>query len=123
MGAGHQEGHMEITILVKSSSRDEPYVVAVSSTEKGLSILCDCPAGEWGKYCKHKMAIVLADEKILYDEEQTDNFNKISKWISESSYPHLVTELRESEKSLEAAKRAVKNQKEKIARSMKEGLK
>ena len=114
---------MEITILVKSSSRDEPYVVTVSSTETGLSILCDCPAGEWGKYCKHKVAIVLADEKILYDEEQTDNFNKISKWISESSYPNLVTELRESEKSLEAAKRAVKNQKEKIARSMKEGLK
>lgn len=123
MGAGHQEEHMEITILVKSSSRDEPYVVTVSSTETGLSILCDCPAGEWGKYCKHKVAIVLADEKILYDEEQTDNFNKISKWISESSYPNLVTELRESEKSLEAAKRAVKNQKEKIARSMKEGLK
>ncbi|MCG6869532.1 MAG: hypothetical protein LJE91_12630 [Gammaproteobacteria bacterium] len=114
---------METTILVKSSSRDEPYAVAVSSTESRLSIFCDCPAGEWGKYCKHKMAIVLADERILFDEEQKDNFNKVKQWIVESGYPDLVQELRESEKALESAKKNVKNQKEKIARLMKEGLK
>ncbi|MEA3641060.1 MAG: hypothetical protein VBE63_14110 [Lamprobacter sp.] len=114
---------METTILVKSSSRDEPYAVAVSSAESGLAIFCDCPAGEWGKYCKHKMAIVLADERILYDEEQRDNFSRVTKWISESGYPDLVQELRESEKALELAKKNVKNQKEKIARLMKEGLK
>ena len=114
---------METTILVKSSSRDEPYAVADSSTEAGLSIFCDCPAGEWGKYCKHKMAIVLADERIFYDEEQRDNFKKVTKWISESGYPDLVQELREAEIALESAKKNVKNQKEKIARLMKEGLK
>ena len=114
---------METIILVKSSSRDEPYAVAVSSTESGLSIFCDCRAGEWGKYCKHKMAIVLADERILYDEEQKDNFIKVTKWISESGYPDLVQGLRKSEKALELAKKNVKNQKEKIARLMKEGLK
>jgi len=114
---------METTILVKSSSRDEPYAVAVSSTESGLSIFCDCPAGEWGKYCKHKMAIVLADERILYDGEQKDNFTKVTEWIAESGYPRLVQELCESEKALELAKKNVKNQKEKIARLMKEGLK
>lgn len=114
---------MEITILVKSSSREEPYAVAVSSTESGLFIFCDCPAGEWGKYCKHKMAIVLADERILYDEEQNDNFKKVTEWISKSGYPDLVTELRTSEKALEEAKKNVKNQKEKIAKLMKEDLK
>lgn len=69
------------------------------------------------------MAIVLADERILYDEEQIDNFNKVTEWISESGYPDLVKELRAFEKELEAAKKNVKNQKEKIARLMKEGLK
>ena len=113
---------MEITILVKSSSRDEPYAVAISSTENGISIFCDCPAGEWGKYCKHKMAVALSDVKILYDDDQVENFNKASKWISESNYPKLIVELRESEKELETAKKKVKNMKEKIARSMKEGL-
>jgi len=122
-GIKRRNEHMETTILVKSSSRDEPYAVAVSSTESGLSIFCDCPAGEWGKYCKHKMAVVLTDERILYDEEQKDNFLKVTKWISESGYPDLVQALRESEKALELAKKNVKNQKEKIARLMKEGLK
>lgn len=114
---------METKILVKSSSRDEPYAVSVSSTESGLSIFCDCPAGEWGKYCKHKIAIALADERILFDEEQKENFKAVTKCISESGYPDLVQKLRESEKALEAAKKNVKSQKEKIARLMKEGLK
>jgi len=114
---------MEKTILVKSSSRDEPYAVAFSLTESGLSILCDCPAGEWGKYCKHKMAIVLADEKILYDEHQRDNFIKVQKWIAASGYLALIQELAEFERALELAKKNVKNQKVEIARLMKEGLK
>lgn len=123
-GVRHQEEtRMEITILVKSSSRDEPYAVAVLSKESWLSIFCDCPAGEWGKYCKHKMAIVLADKKILYDEEQIDNFNKVTEWISVSGYPDLAQELRESERELEAAKKKIKHKKEKIAHLMKEGLK
>jgi uncharacterized Zn finger protein len=114
---------MEIIILANSSSRDEPYTVAISFTETGLSIFCNCPAGEWGKYCKHKMAVLLGDEKILYDDKQIENFNKASKWISESSYPLLVAKLRESEKELEAVKKTIKNMKEEIAYSMKEGLK
>ncbi|MCU7839742.1 MAG: SWIM zinc finger domain-containing protein [Candidatus Thiodiazotropha sp. (ex Troendleina suluensis)] len=114
---------MEITILVQSRSREEPYAVAVSSTESGLSIFCDCPAGKWGKYCKHKMAILLADEGIIYDEEQNENFKKVTEWISESGYSGLVTELRTNEKALEVAKKNVKNQKEMIARLMREGLK
>ncbi len=69
------------------------------------------------------MAIVLADERILYDEEQMGNFEKATEWMIESCYPSLVTELRESEKELELAKKNVKKQKDKIARLMKKGLK
>lgn len=113
---------MEKTVLVKSSSRDDPYAVSVLLKETDLSIFCDCPAGEWGKYCKHKMAIVLRDEKVLYDDEQTANFAEIGKWIAKSDYPKLVSELRESETELEAAKKRVKGMKDQIARAMKAGL-
>lgn len=114
---------MEDTILVKSSSRNEPYTVAVLLSETGLSITCSCPAGTLGKYCKHKIAVVLADEEILYDVDQNDGFQKAKVLISESSYPMLIEELRASEKNLEAAKKSVENNKQRIARSMKEGLK
>ncbi len=114
---------MEITILASSSSRDEPYAVTISLTENGLSIFCNCPAGEWGKYCKHKMAFIFGDAQILYDDKQIENFIKVSQWISESDYPHLVAKLRDSEKELETVKKTIRNMKEKIALSMKEGLK
>ena len=116
--------NMKLAIFVKSSSREEPYQITVSSTiEEGLSIFCDCPAGVLGMHCKHKMAVVLGDQKILYDNEQLDDFHEISKWIANSNYSKFVLELQESEKELEALKKRIKNMKEKIARLMREGLK
>ena len=115
---------MERTILVKSSSREEPYSVEVSSTvENGLTIMCDCAAGEWGKYCKHKMGVVLGDATILFDDEQIDSFKEISNWIDSSSYPNLFSEIRVVEKQLVEAKKNVKSKKEQIARFMRDGLK
>lgn len=114
---------MEKIILVKSSSSNKPYTVVVSSKETGLSVSCDCPAGKRGKYCKHKAAIILADDKILYDEDQRDSFNVVKKWLSQSAYLSLTQELQLYEKELEVVKKNVSRQKEKIARLMREGLK
>ena len=114
---------MERTILVRSSG-DEPYSVLVESTEEnGLFIICDCAAGEWGKYCKHKMSVALGDATILFDDEQIDGFKEISNWIGASNYPKFFSEIRVVEKQLEEAKKNVKSMKEKIARFMRDGLK
>ena len=97
---------MERMILVSSSSGEESYHVNVSSTaEHGITIMCDCAAGEWGKYCKHKMAVALGDATILYDDEQIDSFKEISNWIDSSSYPNLFSEIRVVEKQLAEAKK------------------
>ena len=114
---------MERTILVKNSSREEPYSVKVSSTvEHGLTIMCDCVAGEWGKYCKHKMGVVLGDVKILFDDEQIDSFKEISNWIVSSNYPNLFSEIPVLEKN-NGGKKNLKSMKEQIARFMRDGLK
>jgi|TARA_Y100000296_G_scaffold84879_1_gene119366 hypothetical protein len=115
---------MERTILVKSSSGEDSYSVEVSSTEEhGITIMCDCAAGEWGKYCKHKMGVALGDATILFDDEQIDSFKEISNWIASSNYPNLFSEIRVVEKELEVAKKNVKSMKEQIARFMRDGLK
>lgn len=112
------------TILVKSDSSDEPYGVIVSSEEeKGLSIVCDCRGGMNRKICKHKAAIVLGDTTILYDEEQINTFNEVSKWIAKSRYPKMVIELKEAEKELEKLTKTVKSMKANIAKLMSRGLK
>lgn len=113
---------MEITILVKSSQVN-PYAVSVLENDAGLSIFCDCQAGQFGKFCKHKLAIVLADETILYDDDQMTNFNQAVEVISRSRYPTMAAGLREAEIALEAEKKRVKKQKDALALGMKKGLK
>jgi len=60
---------------------------------------------------------VLADEKILYDEDQTTKFNQSVEMISRSKYPTMAAGLREAEK------KRVKKQKDALALGMKKGLK
>ena len=105
---------MERMILVSSSSGEDSYHVNVSSTaEHGITIMCDCAAGEWGKYCKHKMAVALGDATILYDDEQIDSFKEISNWIDSSSYPNLFSEIRVVEKQLVEEKKTLRVRKNK----------
>ena len=115
---------MERMILVSSSSGEDSYHVNVSSTEEhGITIMCDCAAGEWGKYCKHKMGVVLGDATILFDDEQIDSFKEISNWIVSSNYPNLFAEIPVLEKKITEAKKNLKSMKEQIARFMRDGLK
>ena len=114
---------MEITILIKSSSQSEPRSVLVTQDDSGLSYFCDCPAGIRERICKHKMALVLGDDSILYDKDQRKSFDKVMEWVAQSGYPDLMKELKEAENELEPAKEKVGNIKEKIIRGMNEGLK
>ena len=114
---------MSITILIKSSSQSEPRSVQVTQDESGLSFLCDCPAGVRGRICKHKRALVSADDSLLYDKNQKENFDKITEWVNVSGYPDLMKELKEAENALESAKEKARDIKERITRVMNEGLK
>ena len=114
---------MEITILVKSSSQSEPRSVHVTRDDSGLSFVCDCPAGNWVRICKHKMAVVSGDDSMLYDEDQRENFKKVMDWVAQSGYPDLIKKLKKTEIELTSAKEKVRDIKEKITRVMKEGLK
>lgn len=113
---------MQTTVLVKSSSRPAPYCVEVVVEESRVSLFCDCPAGVLGKYCKHKEAIALGDENILFDEAQKQGFELAGKTIASSGIPRLFSELRDAERSAEEAKKHAKSLKAKIARSLTNGI-
>jgi len=114
---------MEITVLIKSSSSSEPRSVLILQDDSGLSIFCDCPAGDRGRICKHKKAIASGDVSMLYDEDQKENFEKAMEWVSQSGYPELMKELEEAENEMDTEKEKVREIKDKITRVMKEGLK
>jgi hypothetical protein len=114
---------MEITILVKSSSQTEPRSVLVRQDDSGLTIACDCPAGERGRICKHKRAMMSADDRMLYDEGQKENFKQVIELVTQSGYSDLMSELKKAESELGSAKQNVWRIKEKISSAMNEGLK
>lgn len=114
---------MDIKILVKSSSSSEPRSVNVVQDDSGLSFFCDCPAGIRDRVCKHKRALASADDSMLFNEDQRENFDKLIDRLGQTGYPGLMQELKEVEGALEPAKEQLREIKEKVARAMKEGMK
>ncbi|MCP5149765.1 MAG: hypothetical protein H6982_03360 [Chromatiales bacterium] len=113
---------MDIVLLLSSSSRPEPYEVTVSVADDKLSLSCSCPAGEWGKFCKHKTAVVLGNVDALFDSRSAEGLKDAQRWIQRSPWPELLTEIAAAERQAAAATRLAKKTKEKAAKSMAEGV-
>ena len=64
-----------------------------------------------------------ADDRMLYDEGQRENFKQVMELVTQSGYSDLMNELKEAENELESAKQNVWGIKEKISNAMSEGLK
>lgn len=113
---------MKIVVLLKSSSQPDPYEITVVVEAGALSIHCTCPAGKWGKYCKHKAAMVLGDAKYLYSDGQAESFADARKLIVASTLPTLCAEIADAEKKAAAATAFAKKTKEKVAKAMNQGV-
>ena len=114
---------IEIVLLAKSSSRDEPYEVTFTQAEDGiLSIWCSCRAGEFGQLCKHKLAFASNDQSMLHDKNQLTELEKVNNWVQMYGYSEQIRKLKEMENELEILKKRIKTAKAKIAKSMKDGL-
>ena len=116
----------KITLKAKSSSRPDPYLVVFVWNNETLSVSCDCPAGEVGHLCKHKLALLQNDSSILYDAAQSDDLRKAFTWVQSTSLPSLLKELeeteRQTEKTIALAKKQLASIKQKVGRLLKEGL-
>jgi uncharacterized Zn finger protein len=114
---------MKVVVQIKSSSQPVPYEVSVLVETGMLSIHCTCPAGEWGKYCKHKVAILLSDIGALYGDGEAEHFDEARKLIAASTLPALVAEIADAEKKAATAVAFAKKMKEKLAKIMNQGVK
>lgn len=113
---------MKITLFAKSSSRDEPYRVDFIFDNDTLKIKCNCPAGKFGKFCKHKWGLIKGNYDMLYDDDGDDQLDKINDWIQESQYLDLIIEMSKAQKRLDDAQKDLDKIKNKAAASMKNGL-
>ncbi len=106
----------ELTFLVKGSSAD-PYELTFIKDGDSLTALCSCPAGQYGNFCKHRMAILDGDGKAIVSDN-ADRVSTIVDWLQGTDVAAALSEFRDAEKAGGTPKSTLVAAKRKLARAM-----
>jgi len=106
----------QLTILVKGSSR-EPYELTFIKDGASLTALCTCPAGNFGNFCKHRVAILDGDAAAIVDNG-AEKVAVVTEWLVGTDVETALKELREIDSGSEVSKDALAAAKRKLARAM-----
>jgi hypothetical protein len=107
---------MEINFLVQGSA-PEPYEVTFLNKEDGLLIFCTCPAGENGKHCKHRLALIEGDAGAIVSRNK-DKLVTALTWLEDTPIQGACVEFRQAEQEVERAKKRFNAAKRKLANVM-----
>lgn len=123
----------KISFLVKAGGRSEPYSVDFIMEHGRMFVYCNCPAGRFAKFCKHKIKLIQSNDDILYDQydrKQQRELGKIHDWFQQSEFLDLIferskfkKELYEAQQRLEAVRKRMRPVEKRMAQAMKDGVK
>jgi len=77
-----------IAFEVKSSG-SEPYMIYCEVDGDRTILTCDCKAGAFGSFCKHKGAVILGDDSFLFDEAEREQFNAAVEACKQAGIPAI----------------------------------
>ncbi len=106
----------ELIFSVKGSS-PEPYEVTFIKDGSSLTALCTCPAGQFGSYCKHRIAI-LDGKSDSISSGNADQALTVTEWLVGTDVEAALSELRAAEQTTECAKEDLVALKKEFARAM-----
>jgi uncharacterized Zn finger protein len=106
----------ELTFLVKGSSKD-PYELIFIKDGDSLTAICNCPAGTYGNFCKHRISILDGDAKAIVSDN-ADQVTKVITWLTGTDVEEALTEVRAAEKADDPEKKLLNAAKRKLARAM-----
>jgi len=106
----------EISFQVKGSST-EPYELTFIKDGDSLTALCSCPAGQYGNFCKHRIAIIDGHGKAIVSDN-ADRVATVVAWLQGTDVAAALTEFRAIEASKEASKSDLMAAKRKLAKAM-----
>ena len=120
---------LRTTFLVKSGTKSKSYSVDFAFKDDRMFVFCDCPAGRFKKFCRHKIGLIQLDYGLLTDDLQVEELTKIDDWIQKSEFVDLIIErspyrreLSEAQERLEAVKKKMRPTEKKMAQAMKDGI-
>lgn len=106
----------ELTFQVKGSST-EPYELTFIKDGDSLTALCSCPAGNYGNFCKHRIAILDGIDAAIVSNNQ-DQVATVTSWLQGTDVAAALTQFRAIEASTESSKSALMAAKRKLAKAM-----
>lgn len=106
----------ELTFQVKGSSA-EPYDVTFIKDGDSLTALCTCPAGQFGNFCKHRIAILDGNSQAIVSENSV-HVATVVDWLQGTDVAAALLEFRTIEKSKDEPKSSLVAAKRKLARAM-----
>ena len=109
---------MQIDLNVLSSDGDSSYVVEFVFDEGSLTVHCECPAGEFGKSCRHKLGLLQGDFSILANSDEKPLLDNVRQWVEKSKLNELLATLRSAEAAEKAAKASLAVAKKRLEKAM-----
>lgn len=106
----------ELTFQVKGSA-SSPYEVTFIKDGASLTALCSCPAGQYGNFCKHRIAILDGDVATIVSDN-ADNVTTVVSWLQGTDVAAALSEYRDLEEIANTPKSAIVAAKRKLARAM-----
>ena len=106
----------ELTFLVKGSSA-VPYEVIFIKDNDSLTAICNCPAGQYSNFCKHRISILDGNFDAI-TSDNADQAPQVVAWLAGTDVEAALIELRAAEKDPDLDKRALNAAKRKLARAM-----
>jgi len=110
------------TIIKAISSSDEPYDVYFEFSENKFKVHCNCPAGIYGKLCKHKIGLLDGDSSLLFNKTDYEVLEQIHEVVKKSKYIEIISSYNSIKREIEVAQKKEKKLKEQIEQSLKAGV-
>jgi len=110
------------TIIKVISSSGEPYDVYFEFSDNKFKVHCNCPAGIYGKLCKHKTGLLGGDSSLLFNKTDYEILEQINEIIKKSKYTEIMSSYNIIKKEIEVAQKKEKKLKEQIEQFLKTGI-
>ena len=114
---------METEVMLKAiSSSGEPYDVHFKFSDNKIVIFCSCPAGIYGKLCKHKSKLLDGDPSMLFDKTDLSKLQQVHKMVKNSNYAEIISPYKRLKKEIEEAQQKEKKLRKQIENTLKTGI-
>ena len=113
---------MKTEFEIKSSDGVTGYVVGFVLEAGRLHVYCGCPAGVFGKWCKHKMQLMTGDMSGACVISGADDKVELQNWIGKSEFVKLLSEMKLAEDEMRVAKTKMDRTKKALEKAAQKGV-